>query len=241
MCMSPYSETLECAISLEWILSATAGRATHGDTHRHTPTLSGGGGAATGPSAETALGGWLAATVRGGPFWWSALPPDTNTLNTPGGTGPGQPPPPRAECSERRGEACSAVTGSQVVGCRVTWGHGHTHGRSLTHPHRDSCHPMSHAQTQPLAHSFTDSCITQRHIIIRKTDKHADARTHRDTLRYLQGDAWMCSDTHTATHPHSHRHVRAHTHTHRVHTGMCVHTHRHRVQVSKCFPRHPSL
>ena len=213
MCMSPYSETLECAISLEWILSATAGRATHGDTHRHTPTLSGGGGAATGPSAETALGGWLAATVRGGPFWWSALPPDTNTLNTPGGTGPGQPPPPRAECSERRGEACSAVTGSQVVGCRVTWGHGHTHGRSLTHPHRDSCHPMSHAQTQPLAHSFTDSCITQIHIIIRKTDKHADARTHRDTLRYLQGDAWMCSDTHTATHPHSHRHVRVHTHT----------------------------
>ena len=239
MCMSPYSETLECAISLEQILSATAGRATHGDTHRHTPTLPEGGGAATGPSSETALGGWLAATVRGGPFWWSALPPDTNTLSTHGGTEPGQPPPPRAECSERRGEAASALMGSQVVGCRVTWGgmhthtHTHTHGRSLTHPHTDSCHPMSHTQTQPLAHSFTDSFITQIHIIIRKqinTQMHGHIEIHLDISREMRG----CAQIHilTATRPHPHRHVRAHTHTD---------THTHRVQVSKCFPRHPSL
>ena len=100
MCMSLYSETLECAISLERILSATAGRATHGDTH--TPTLPEGGGAATGSSPETALGGWLASTVRGEPFWWSALPPDTDTLSTHGGTEPGQPPPPRAEVRQPR-------------------------------------------------------------------------------------------------------------------------------------------
>ena len=167
MCMSPYSETLECAISLEQILSATAGRATHGDTHRHTPTLPEGGGAATGPSSETALGGWLAATVRGGPFWWSALPPDTNTLSTHGGTEPGQPPPPRAECSERRGEAASALMGSQVVGCRVTWGGMHTHTHTHTHTAAASLiHTQIHAipcHTHRHSHWLTHSQIPSSH------------------------------------------------------------------------------
>lgn len=137
--------------------SGTCHTRRHTQTHAH--ALRGGGGAATGPSAETALGGWLAATVRGGPFWWSALPPDTNTLNTPGGTGPGQPPPPRAECSERRGEACSAVTGSQVVGCRVTWGHAHTRPQphSSTHrfmPSHVTRHWLTHSQI-PASHRYT--------------------------------------------------------------------------------------
>ena len=222
MCMSPYSETLECAISLEQILSATAGRATHGDTHRHTPTLPEGGGAATGPSCETALGGWLAATVRGGPFWWSALPPDTDTLSTHRGTEPGQPPPPRAECSERRGEAASALMGSQVVGCRVTWGgmHTHTHTHTHTRPqphsstHRFMPSHVTHTDTATgsLIHRFLHHTDTHHN---QKTDKHTDAWTHRDTLRYLQGDAWMCSDTHTHSYTSSPTQACACTHTHR--------------------------
>ena len=74
----------------------------HTRRHTHTPTLPEGGGAATGSSPETALGGWLASTMRGEPFWWSALPPDTDTLSTHGGTEPGQPPPPRAEVRQPR-------------------------------------------------------------------------------------------------------------------------------------------
>ena len=76
--------------------------------------------------------------------------------------------------------------------------------------------------------------------IIRKTDKHADARTHRDTLRYLQGDAWMCSDTHTATHPHSHRHVRVHTQTHTQspHRHVRVHTDTHTESTQACLCTH---
>ena len=125
-----------------------------------------------------------------------------------------------APSAESRGEAASALMGSQVVGCRVTWGgggmhtHTHTHSRSLTHPHTDSRHPMSHAQTQPLAHSFTDSFITQIHIIIRKqinTQMHRHIEIHLDISREMRG----CAQIHilTATRPHPHRHVHAHTHT----------------------------
>lgn len=154
MCMSPYSETLECAISLEWILSATAGRATHGDTHRHTPALRGGGQQQVPALGLPLVAGWL-PPCRGGLVVSTA--PDTNTLNTPGGTGPGQPPPPRAECSERRGEACSAVTGSQVVGCRnLTWGHAYTRPQphSSTHRFMPSHVTRTDTATGSLIHRF---------------------------------------------------------------------------------------
>ena len=59
MCMSLYSETLECAISLERILSATAGRATHGDTHTH-PRSPRGEGQQQVPALRLPLvAGWL--------------------------------------------------------------------------------------------------------------------------------------------------------------------------------------
>ena len=89
------TQTLECAISLELILSATAGRATHGDTrtdtHRHTHMLPEGEGPQQVPAGGRPR--WLAGCHRaGGPFWGSALSPDTDTLHTHGDTGPGQPP-----------------------------------------------------------------------------------------------------------------------------------------------------
>ena len=152
-CMSPYSETLECAISLELILSATAGRATHRDTRTDThtdtrPRSPRGRGRSRSRRWPPSVAGWLPPCGRA--FLGVSTvpryrhPPHTRRHRA-------RPAPkvrghswPRAECSGRGGEAGSAATGSQVVGCGVTWGDArvrartHTHGHSLTHPHTDT-------------------------------------------------------------------------------------------------------
>ena len=257
-CMSPYSETLECAISLELILSATAGRATHRDTRTDThtdtrPRSPRGRGRSRSRRWPPSVAGWLPPCGRA--FLGVSTvpryrhPPHTRRHRA-------RPAPkvrghswPRAECSGRGGEAGSAATGSQVVGCGVTWGdartHTHTHTRpqphSSTHRHAIPCHSLR--QSHRLAHS--DSCITQ---IQSQSEKQINAqmRGHTGTLRYLQGDARMCSDTQTHSYtssppracacPHTHTessqasactHTHAHTHTHTESSQACVCTYTH--------------
>lgn len=92
----------------------------HGDTHRHTPRSSGVGVQQVPALRLPLVAGWLPPCGRafGGQHCLPRYQHPQHTRRHR--TRPA--PPPRAECSERRGEACSAVTGSQVVGCRVTWG-----------------------------------------------------------------------------------------------------------------------
>ena len=121
-----------------------------------------------------------------------------------------------APSAESRGEAASALMGSQVVGCRVTWGGGmHTHTQpqphSSTHRFTPSHVTRTDTATGSLIHRFLHHTDTHHN---QKTDKHTDAWTHRDTLRYLQGDAWMCSDTHTHSYTSSPTQACACTHTH---------------------------
>ena len=70
--MSPYSETLECAVSLELILLATMGHATHRDIRTDTrPRSPSGEGQQQVPASRLPL--VVSATVRGGASWWTAL------------------------------------------------------------------------------------------------------------------------------------------------------------------------
>lgn len=220
--MSPYSETLECAVSLELILLATMGHATHWDICTDTcPRSPSREGRQQVPASRLPL--VVSATVRGAASWWTALLPDTDTLNIHSGTGSGQPP--RSAATPGLG---LSTQDADVRQAQQQWGPTwrdagdmrramHTHmvtAHSYTHR---LMHPMSHAHTQSQPHSFTDSHITQIHIIITKqiNTQTQGACTHRDTLRYLQGDAHMFSDTHTHSYMSSPTQTCACTYTHK--------------------------
>ena len=167
-CMSPYSDTRMCNQPGADSLSNSGTCHTRRHTHRHTQTHAHaprGGGATTGPGRwPPSVAGWLPPCRRA--FLGVSTvprhrhPPHTRRHRarpTPRVRGHSWP---RAECSGRSGEAGSAATGSQVVGCGVTWGgcarahtHIHTATASLTHTqtHAIPCHSLR--QSHRLTHS----------------------------------------------------------------------------------------
>ena len=120
-----------------------------------------------------------------------------------------------APSAESRGEAASALMGSQVVGCRVTW------GGECTHTHTQ---PQPHSST----HRFTPSHVTRTDTatgsLIHRFLHHTDTHTHSYTSSPTQ--ACACTHTHTDTRTHTEsRYLNASLGTHHYRFSCSVRSH----------------
>ena len=117
--------------------------------------------------------------------------------------------------------------------------HTHTYTRpqphSPTHRLTPSHATRSGRTTGSLIHRFVHHTDT---VTVREADKRTDARTHRGTLRSLQGDARMCSDTQTHSYTSSPPQACACTHTQSSQACACMYTHTESSQACACMYTH---